>query len=344
MSKPWRTIRVFISSTFTDMHAERDRMVKYVFPEIRERLEKHRLHFVDIDLRWGITSEQAENDLVLDLCLDQIDQARPFFIGILGQRYGWIPTEITAPLVKKYGWIQGMTGKSITELEIVHGVLRDPEMHGRSLFLFRRDDFLKAVRDDVRNRFFLGEHPDKLSRLKEEIQLHCERYGIPLIEYSCFWNAKLWNSAGVTHGMIDGLTDFGESLKKCLLTSLAAEYPEILAEPPARSGTWSGEWFQEEQNEQERFVESRTMIFVGRNRIQEQIYDLLRAPSPMPILISGEAGLGKSAILAQLSRDLPARNPGAIVLSHFVGASPLSRYPASMLRRLCLLLGRSLDT
>jgi len=43
--------------------------------------------FVDIDLRWGITNEQAENDKVLDLCLEQIDECRPFFIGILGERY-----------------------------------------------------------------------------------------------------------------------------------------------------------------------------------------------------------------------------------------------------------------
>jgi len=37
MSAAWKTVRVFISSTFRDMHAERDCLVRVVFPELRER-------------------------------------------------------------------------------------------------------------------------------------------------------------------------------------------------------------------------------------------------------------------------------------------------------------------
>src|SRR3954471_25009969 len=96
----WRTVRVFVSSTFRDMHAERDHLVKVVFPALRERLEPHRVHLIDIDLRWGVTREQAENDQVLELCLRQIDDCRPFFIGILGERYGWVPEKLTADVVK----------------------------------------------------------------------------------------------------------------------------------------------------------------------------------------------------------------------------------------------------
>ena len=53
MPSTWNTIRIFISSTFRDMHAERDHLVKVVFPELRERCAKRRLHLVDIDLCWG---------------------------------------------------------------------------------------------------------------------------------------------------------------------------------------------------------------------------------------------------------------------------------------------------
>ena len=81
---------MFISSTFRDMHAERDYLVKRVFPALRQRLEPHRINRVDIDLRWGITREQADNDQVLGLCLQQIDECRPFFVGLLGGRYGWV--------------------------------------------------------------------------------------------------------------------------------------------------------------------------------------------------------------------------------------------------------------
>ena len=50
MAASWRTVRIFLSSTFRDMHAERDHLVKVVFPALREGLEKHRVHLVDIDL------------------------------------------------------------------------------------------------------------------------------------------------------------------------------------------------------------------------------------------------------------------------------------------------------
>jgi telomerase protein component 1 len=50
----WRTVRVFISSTFRDMQAERDHLVRFVFPRLREQLLPRRIHLVDIDLRWGV--------------------------------------------------------------------------------------------------------------------------------------------------------------------------------------------------------------------------------------------------------------------------------------------------
>jgi hypothetical protein len=59
MSTSWQTVSIFISSTFNDMHAERDYLVKRVFPELREWCEKRKLRLVDIDLRWGVTEEDA---------------------------------------------------------------------------------------------------------------------------------------------------------------------------------------------------------------------------------------------------------------------------------------------
>lgn len=58
MSATWKTVRVFISSTFRDMHAERDHLMRFVFPRLREQLLPRRIHLVDVDLRWGVTSEQ----------------------------------------------------------------------------------------------------------------------------------------------------------------------------------------------------------------------------------------------------------------------------------------------
>ena len=71
-----RVVRVFVSSTFRDMHSERDYLVRFVFPELRERCAKRHLHLVDVDLRWGVTEEEAEQGKVLEVCLDEIERCR----------------------------------------------------------------------------------------------------------------------------------------------------------------------------------------------------------------------------------------------------------------------------
>ncbi len=63
----WRTARVFISSTFLDMHGERDLLTRYVFPELRARAAKHFINVYEIDLRWGVTEEQTRSNKYVDM-------------------------------------------------------------------------------------------------------------------------------------------------------------------------------------------------------------------------------------------------------------------------------------
>lgn len=80
MATKWRSVRVFISSTFRDMHAERDYLVKELFPELRSILAKRRLHLIEVDLRWGITEEEAEKGNIKEICLDEIERCPFFFV------------------------------------------------------------------------------------------------------------------------------------------------------------------------------------------------------------------------------------------------------------------------
>jgi len=48
-----RVIRVFVSSTFADMHAEREELVKRVFPELRKAVRGARVTWGEVDLRWA---------------------------------------------------------------------------------------------------------------------------------------------------------------------------------------------------------------------------------------------------------------------------------------------------
>lgn len=46
-----RQIRVFISSTFRDMQAERNYLVKFIFPQLRKLCESRSVTWGEVDLR-----------------------------------------------------------------------------------------------------------------------------------------------------------------------------------------------------------------------------------------------------------------------------------------------------
>ena len=114
--QPAREIRIFISSTFGDMNAEREELIKRVFPALRKRCEARNVTWGEVDLRWGVTDEQREEGQVLPICLDLIDRCRPYFIGILGERYGWVPTNLPPALIDKASWLTTLSERSVTEL------------------------------------------------------------------------------------------------------------------------------------------------------------------------------------------------------------------------------------
>lgn len=133
----WENVYIFISSTFNDMHAERDYLVKKVFPQLSAWCEERKLRLIDIDLRWGVSEADAsENKRVVQVCLNRIDECRPFFLCFLGQRRGWVPRrdDISEETYRLYGRLRDAgyaSNTSVTEMEILHAII-DP-LHGGTL-------------------------------------------------------------------------------------------------------------------------------------------------------------------------------------------------------------------
>jgi len=378
MAATWKTVRVFISSTFRDMHAERDWLVKRVFPALRERLEKYRIHLVDIDLRWGITEEEAQKDQVLDLCLSQIDECRPFFIGILGERYGWVPSSFSGEAASKYGWVQYQTGKSVTELEILYGVLHDPEMHGHGMFFFRDPAFVADVPEAKRADLVAEdqESAEKLAALKQTIR-DAHLPFPPFEDYPCRY-AGLRINWRVASRELESETD-RETLRKVAESGIVApqDYQRLpshardvvhrlgvvhltdleefgqrvseqlwqaiqrehaLPETPPVVTLAETDPLAEEAAYHEEFIESRVRVYVGRENVQEQLTAFADGDATCPCLVTARAGSGKSAALARFARSYAEAHPDVLVIPHFVGASPGSTSLRQMLRRFCLVL------
>lgn len=198
----WQTISIFISSTFKDMHSERDILVKKVFPLLREKLAPYRIKLIDIDLRWGITEDQSENNETIEFCLNSIENCKPYFLGLMGERYGWIPDTNLDNLTNSFP-----EKISITAMEIIHGVLSDKKtaikstnvstsllsqlkysesVKSNALFFFRDPNFEKTMPDDLLEivKSESPEHYQKLVKLKDEIKNHPLKRK-PIENYAC---------------------------------------------------------------------------------------------------------------------------------------------------------------
>lgn len=62
LSCRWRSVRLFISSTFRDMHGERDLLLRSLLPALQARAAPHCISLHAIDLRWGVTEEETRQN------------------------------------------------------------------------------------------------------------------------------------------------------------------------------------------------------------------------------------------------------------------------------------------
>ena len=360
MTAQSRLVRVFISSTFRDFIEERDELVKKVFPELRRRCKERFVEVLEVDLRWGITEEQSKSGETLRICLEEIDRCRPdkdrgtegspvFFVGLLGERYGWIPPQdyYKKDVLEdsKLGWVkEHINGKSVTELEILHGVLNKDEMRDRAFFYFRNDGYQER-------------HWESIARHHKDM--------VPAIDKDDFTNAKSPTSGADVEKQKDlkrRIRDISfkwepkdyetpQDMAALIVEKLWAAINEVF---PASSVP---EALERESLEHRVFMESRTRAYVERDGLFDKLDAFADAPEsdsleepinqdreeqpddadynstekkqpPSVRVVLGESGSGKSALLAAW---LAKRET---VFFHFTGATPASVSGSSMLRRL----------
>jgi hypothetical protein len=103
MAQTTRVFRIFISSTFGDFQAERNKLQEVVWPYLRKLCESQGARFQAVDLRWGVSEEASLDRQTMAICLAEIERCRrvskrPNFLILLGDRYGsrLLPTTIPA--------------------------------------------------------------------------------------------------------------------------------------------------------------------------------------------------------------------------------------------------------
>jgi tetratricopeptide (TPR) repeat protein len=292
-----RRIRVFVSSTFRDMIADRNELMTHAWPELRRFCRERHVELVEVDLRWGIAEVQSARKETLKLCLDEIRDCRPFFIGMLGERYGYVPGDdaFTADLKEEQPWLRDFHDRSVTELEILHGVLNNPEMAGRAFFYFRDPRFVDSVPLDKKANFIAedAESATKQQQLKALIRTTCVEKEIPLHE----------NYSDPRQLAVFVLAD--------LRAAIEAQFPnENIPDALAR-----------EAQDHQAFAEIRRRTYIGRPDYFDAL-DRHATGDGGPLVLVGDSGAGKSALLANWLAHWREQHPKDFIVQHYIGGTP----------------------
>ncbi len=306
-----RQMPVFISSTFRDMQKERDVLIKKTFPKLKTLAAQRMISLTPIDLRWGVTEKEAKSGKVLELCLNEIERCKPFFIGILGERYGWSPQmedlKVNNMIFDQYKWLEEdiKSGLSITEMEMQFAVFRR-QNHANAFFFIKRT---------------VNPRDEKLEKLISKITT--EGCSLELLtdvitdasEKDCFYFAYY-----------DTPDDLSKMVEKALTKSIESLFPVDEDED---------EWVRESKA-QAAYLNELCDFYVPQSR-NEPIVHIMNQMRDRYLMItdSEECLYGKSAFVANwIKRRLNDNTHNFIY--HFIGVGYLGGDPGKILKRLCI--------
>lgn len=278
-----RRIKVFLSSTFKDMSEERDYLARNVFMELEAEALKRNVALNLLDLRWGITAEESKQGLVTEICLKEIESSWPFFIGIIGDRYGWIPTENDFPknssLFESYPWVREdiKNGLSITEIEIQYGVLRN-KLPLKAFFYIK-----ETSKDDTLND---SNEAKKLRHLKEQILTQKEH---PVKYYKT-------------------VKELGEQIKQDIQQQINLVFPKQEEMNAIKESAYI----------QDCIMRTKTEHYIPIEGAFNYINNFLISPNRL-LVIKGDSGSGKSSLLANWM--LHNTNQDFKIIYHFIDSS-----------------------
>ena len=284
-------LRVFISSTFRDLQEEREYLVKRIFPEIRAICRERGITFTEVDLRWGLTEEVQVLGQIIRTCLEEVDRCRPYFLGIVGDRYGYTPEihEIhkDGELLRRFPWIEDaiMDGASIIDLEFRYGALdkdawgKDTTVAPHAEFFFRRGQ------ENSKDAAGSDEDQEKLAELKQRVrdsQLPVEEFRDP--------------------------ETLGRLVYEGLLKVINNDFAQVRPLTPLEM----------DRAKHEAFAASRRVAYIPNVAYVKRLNDFAKSEEA-PLIVHAQSGSGKSSLVSYWAAAYRRKNPSAHVIEHYVG-------------------------
>lgn len=305
---------LFLSSTFLDMKPEREYLVKHLFPELRQVCRERGVILTEIDLRWGITERQGRRGKIVTACLEEILRRRPFILAFVGDRYGWCPVADdlnNTSFLNRFPWIeQGVNeGKSLVELETLEVARNEPAMRERIHFYFKRKNYAAGPKGKA-NRESISADVEELHRL-DAFHRRVREAGLPLREG--------YHSPA----------QLGEWIREDVLAILESIAP---------GGRGVDSWIARERYGHEAYAATRRRAYIDHDPTLQMLDSYVAADGGdsriLPLVVTGESGAGKSALLARWSERYRERSPDTFLIEHYVGATSSSADQFALMRRI----------
>ncbi|XP_078619476.1 uncharacterized protein LOC144886633 isoform X1 [Branchiostoma floridae x Branchiostoma japonicum] len=311
-----REIRVFVSSTFKDFKGEREYLIKKTFRELNRLCAERSVFFTYVDLRWGITKEQSDDGRTISICLKEVDRCRPYFICMMGERFGWSqkkdePDKLlnaSFDYAIKHNddlkWIDDYRfDTSVTQLEIQHAALNNPDEVRHRCFFYMRD----PVKTET--------SPDDIQVFLSESDWHYEhQYKLRNAVLDAGMNVRKYKETE------DACTLIMEDLQRCV----DEDFPLGTELTP----------MQREREHHMAFAEARRRVYIGRQEYFDKIDAFMAGNNTTPLVLVGESGSGKSALVANWVSKYEQAHPDHFVFVHFIGSSAESSNHVTLVRRL----------
>ncbi|KAM9944697.1 hypothetical protein ACTFIT_009414 [Dictyostelium discoideum] len=330
-----KSIKLFISSTFLDMENEREAIVKYLIPEIRDYCNERNIDFSFVDMRWGITeSKDILKKSTIATCLQEVSTCS-YFISLLGDRYGWSSgdeyTESFNLAKIYYPWIDSHIGKSITELEILQATTVTPKFN---LFYFKNSSTSTSISTSTSTKIEeLIESEESIKKLKElKNQILNEKQN------------KISNFSKVENLITSIYKDLIERINRELLMSTNGisnnnnnnnyrvndddQNLEV-----NKNSSYLKSLLKQEFIKNYSFDKLNQFVFGNGINIENSIQ-----PEPKPFLITSSIGGGKSTVLSnwvkQLSNSNEIDSKKTLVVCFFIGITANNKNRIELLRQL----------
>lgn len=328
-----RNVVVFVSSGFRDMEHERNILINEVFPSVREYCYDRGITFSEIDLRIGVSEDESKEGRTLEICLEEIERSRPFFIGIVGERYGWRPKQedqkIGNPRLKAHFGRWSQKDWSATAMEMMYAVLDDNVSNS--------DEFKKYCRFYLRNpsltEKIFNEHRGKLPSLTEGDYYSTDSTETAkLKELRKLIKEKMGPEQYSDYSELGGSGGFAELVRDHLIGMIDNKFP-----PRER------ERGQDDKTAHYAYANSCLDGYCPNKLLELEIHTYLAFGDS--VVVKGPSGSGKSALLASVASQIEERNlddhPITHVFLHHCGIGR-ERTAKDILRRIGSMLRQSL--